>query len=388
MLWREFVMKRRPVSWIRKAIAGRMSLGAAAGFGLAGALQILAAELVAGRVILDPASVKNLGIQTAPALKQTFEETLFALGRIEAIPSRRAVVSSRISGRIAELKVFEGDAVKEGEVALVVESRQPGNPPPRIHLRAPLTGLVSQGHASLGEPVEPTTKILEILDLSEVYAVARIPEDQAGLLRQGMRARIRIAALPNVLSEGRLLRFGTAADPESGTLEAVFLLSNADEAIRPQMRAEFSIVLHEQKEVVAVPREALLSDAKGNYLFVKDFGLPNAFVRAEVRTGMKNDTHVEILQGLFPGDEVVVKAAYPLAYAGEGTISLKEALDAAHGHEHNEDGSEMTPEQRARKTAGTADAAGGKSLSVFLGVLSAVLLALLALLALSRMQAH
>ena len=382
-------MKRRLISWIRKAIAGRIYFGAAAGFGLAGTLQVLsAAELVAGRVILDPASVENLGIQTAQVSKKTFEETLFALGRIEVIPSRRAVVSSRISGRIAELKVFEGDTVKEGEVALVVESRQPGNPPPKILLRAPLTGLVVQGHASLGEPVEPTTEILEILDLSEVYAMARIPEDQAGLLRPGMRARIRIAALPEVVREGRLLRFGTAADPESGTLEAAFLLSNADEAIRPQMRAEFSIVLRERTEVVAVPREALLSDAKGDYLFVKDFDLPNTFVRAEVRTGMKNDTHVEILKGLFPGDEVVVKAAYPLAYAGGGTISLKQALDAAHGHEHNEDGSEITPEQRARKTAGTAAATKGiasQRLSVFLGILSAILLALLAL---SRVQAR
>ena len=372
-------MKRRPASWIRKAIAGRIYFAAMAGFGLVGMLQILsAAELVAGRVILDAASVENLGIQTAQVSKKTFEETLFALGRIEAIPSRRAIVSSRVSGRIAELKVFEGDNVKEGEVALVVESRQPGNPPPQILLRAPLTGLVVQGHASLGEPVEPTTKILEILDLSEVFAVAQIPEDQAGLLRRGMRARIRIAALPNVVCDGRLLRFGTAADPESGTLEAVFLISNVDEAVRPQMRAEFSIVLRERTEVVAVPREALLSDTKGDYLFVKDFDLPNAFVRTEVRIGMKNDTHVEILKGLFPGDEVVVKAAYPLAYAGEGTISLKEALDAAHGHEHNEDGSEMTPEQRAQKTKAMAN--GGKAgLSVFLGVLSAVLLALLAL---------
>ncbi len=382
-------MKRRLVSWIRKAIASRIYFGAAAGFGLAGTLQILsAAELVAGRVILDPASVENLGIQTAQVSKKTFEETLFALGRIEVIPSHRAVVSSRISGRIAELKVFEGDTVKEGEVVLVVESRQPGNPPPRIRLRAPLTGLVVQGHASLGEPVEPTTEILEILDLSKVYAMAQIPEDQAGLLRQGMRARIRIAAIPQAVCEGSLVRFGTAADPESGTLEAVFLLSNADEAVRPQMRAEFSIVLRERKKVVAVPREALLSDAKGDYLFVKDFDLPNAFVRAEVQTGMRNDTHVEILKGLFPGDEVVIKAAYPLAYAGGGTISLKQALDAAHGHEHNEDGSEITPEQRARKTAGMADAAKGiasQRLSVFLGILLAVLLALLAL---SRVQAR
>ena len=46
------------------------------------------------------------------------------------------------------------------------------------------------------------------------------------------------------------------------------------------------------------------------------------------------------------GDDVVVEGAYSLNFAGGGSLSLKEALDAAHGHEHNEDGSEITPEQR------------------------------------------
>ncbi len=357
-------------------------MGSRAGFGLLLALRILeAAESVPGRVILDRVSVENLGVETAQISRENFEETLFVLGRVEAIPSRRAVVSSRVAGRIVELKVFEGDTVKAGEVALVVESRQPGNPPPRIPLRAPLTGLVFGGHVCLGDPVEPTTKILEILDLSEVYAVARIPEDQAGLLRSGMSARVRIAALPAAVFEGRLLRFGTAADPESGTLEAVFLLTNADGSVRPQMRAEFSIVLRERNGVMAVPRAALLSDVKGDYLFVRDFELPNAFVRAAVQIGMKNDTYVEILKGLFPGDEVVVQAAYPLAYAGGGTLSLKEALDAAHGHEHNEDGSEMTTEQRARRAGnpvGGGEIAWQRA-SLFLGVLSVILLVLLVL---------
>ena len=54
---------------------------------------------------------------------------------------------------------------------------------------------------------------------------------------------------------------------------------------------------------------------------------------------------------MFPGDDVVVNGAYSLNHAGSGSgLSLK-ALDAAHGHEHNEDGSEMTPAQRAARTA-------------------------------------
>lgn len=56
---------------------------------------------------------------------------------------------------------------------------------------------------------------------------------------------------------------------------------------------------------------------------------------------------MEILGGLFPGDEVVTKGAYALGFAGGSGPSLKEALDAAHGHEHNADGSEMTAAQKA-----------------------------------------
>ena len=94
-------------------------------------------------VILDETSVENLGVQTVPVSRQTFAETLFALGRIEVIPARQAVLSSRVPGRVQSLQAYEGDVVDEGAVLVVLESRQPGNPPPKAELRAPRTGLVS-----------------------------------------------------------------------------------------------------------------------------------------------------------------------------------------------------------------------------------------------------
>jgi hypothetical protein len=59
-----------------------------------------------------------------------------------------------------------------------------------------------------------------------------------------------------------------------------------------------------------------------------------------------------------PADEVVTRGVYSLSFAGGGSISLKEALDAAHGHEHAEDGSELTPEKRAEMAAKKRAAAG------------------------------
>ena len=92
-----------------------------------------------------------------------------------------------------------------------------------------------------------------------------------------------------------------------------------------------------------------------------------------------------------PGDEVVTQGSYPLSFAGNNTgISLKEALDAAHGHEHAEDGSELTPEQLAEREHDNEDAhdhprGGGPSriLAIY-AILVTLLLAILVGLHLCR----
>ena len=125
---------------------------------------------------------------------------------------------------------------------------------------------------------------------------------------------------------------------------------------KPGMRAEFSIVTEKRTGVMSVPRSALQGDPASRFVYVKDFELPNAFLKTPVVVGRMNERSIEIVRGLFPADEVVIQGAYSLAFAGAGTLSLKAALDAAHGHEHNPDGSELTAEQ---KKAGKQKSANG-----------------------------
>ena len=201
------------------------------------------AKRAANTVVLDETGVKNLRIETVEVEETDFEATIFSLGRIEAIPSKVAAVSSRIPGRIIELKLTPGDTVKVGDEVAKVESRQPGDPPPVISLKAPLSGLVTHVDARLGDPIDPEKAMLEITDLSEVYAVARVPEHQAGRMKTGTVAHIKVAALPNEKFDGELLRFGTSADKASGTIDAIFRLPNSGGQLRADMRAEFSIVM-------------------------------------------------------------------------------------------------------------------------------------------------
>ncbi|MGJ8651360.1 MAG: efflux RND transporter periplasmic adaptor subunit [Opitutaceae bacterium] len=303
-----------------------------------------AAEETSGKniIILDDAAVKNLRIQTEEAEERDFESTVFAIGRIEEIPSRRSVLSSRIAGRISALNTFEGDVVEAGDVLATVESRQLGDPPPSVELKAPQGGLVVASHVRLGQPVEPSAELLDISDRLKLWAVAKIPEQEAAQTKIGTRARIHIPALGDELIEATLTRFGVEADRQSGTVEGIFELDNTDGKLRPGMRAEFSIVLKTKPFVLSIPRSAIQGDPASRVIFVKDFDLPNAFVRVPVVLGEENDQYIEVIRGVFPGDEVVIQGSYVLSFVGGGSgMSLKEALDAAHGHEHAEDGSEL-----------------------------------------------
>ena len=305
---------------------------------------------VANTVILDESSLKNLGIETAEAEEIAFEESIFSLGRIEVLPGKKAVVSSRIPGRVFSVLALPDQDVDEGEELMWVESRQPGDPPPTVMLAAPMAGLIAKVNVAVGQPISPDQTLIEIVDLSVVEAAAHVPEHLAGKLKKGLKARIRVPGFPDQVFEADLAHLGAYGNADSGTLEAAFHLQNPDRLLRPEMRAEFNIVVGTREGVMSIPREAIQGDAGGRFVFIKDYELENAFAKTSIRLGAENAEFVEVLSGLLPGDEVVTKGGYSLTFAGKGSVSLREALDAAHGHPHNDDGTEMTKEQLAGQT--------------------------------------
>lgn len=313
----------------------------------------------ANTVVLNETGVKNLRIETQEAEETTFEETIFALGQLDVLPGKRAVLSSRISGRAFSVLALPHQQVEEGDELMWVESRQPGDPPPTIMLGAPMSGLISKVDIAVGQPVHPDQVLMEIVDLSTLEATASVPQHLAGKLAVGQKAHIRIATQMDKVIEAKIAHIGAYADNNEGTLEASFHLPNDDLMLRPGMRAEFNIVLSQREGVVTVPRSALQGEAANRFVYVKDFDLEHAFIKTPVQVGQMNDRFVEITNGLFPADEVVTRGAYSLSFAGASSVSLKEALDAAHGHEHAADGGELTPEAKAKmeaeKGAGSGD---------------------------------
>ncbi len=344
-------------------------------------------------VILEEAAVANLQLEFTEAEETTFEETIFSLGHIEVLPGKKAIVSSRIPGRAFSVLVIPHQEVDVDAEVAWIESRQPGDPPPVIKLNAPISGTVSKVNIAQGQPVTPDQELIEILDLSTVEAAASVPQHLAGKLTPNVKAHIRLNALPDRVFEAKLAHIAAVADETTGTIEAAFHVPNPDKLLRPGMKAEFSIVVSTREGVMSIPRAAVQGDAAERFVYIKDYQLKNAFVKTSVVLGTQNDRFVEVIKGLFPGDEVVTRGAYALGFAGKGSVSLKEAMDAAHGHPHNEDGSEMTKEQIAARDKNhddhdhTASPAGWNTLTSFFAGSSGLLLILLIVAMLKRKEA-
>jgi multidrug efflux pump subunit AcrA (membrane-fusion protein) len=267
-----------------------------------------------GPVTLTPEAERNLGLKVEAAALRTIEKTLTALGHVEVDPARVASLTSRISGRVTRLVVKEGDTVTKGDFLLEIESRQVGDPPPRIEFKASIGGTILDRHAFSGDSVEPDNHLLKVVDLSSLYVVARIYEGQIAQVKNGLKVRIRAEAYPEELFAGEVEGHTAQLDPETRTLGVRVRVANPDRKLLPNMRATLTIVTAEADSVITVPLAAVLGEAGNLFVFVQDDKDPHTFVRTPVVVGQRDDRYVEIIEGVLPGANVVTLGNYQLQY--------------------------------------------------------------------------
>ncbi|MCC5848482.1 MAG: efflux RND transporter periplasmic adaptor subunit [Verrucomicrobia bacterium] len=302
------------------------------------------AERAENILILDETAVRNLQLESTVVFLEPFERTQTVLGRVEVLPERQSVLSSRVPGRIVSILVSEGQRVESGQALALLEPQAAQSERPPLELKAPADGRVVRMNLRLGATVDPGEVLMEISDTSRLRVVLQLPESLTARIPDAAQVRVKVPGLSSDLPVASIERFADHLDSAKGWLDAFLTVENADGRLRPGMRVEGEVILDRREDVLSVPREAVRGDTARPVVFVKDFELPHAFLRSPVVLGSRNESRVEILSGLFEGDEVITRGSYALSFTGSGSgPSLKEALDAAHGHEHNEDGSEIEP---------------------------------------------
>lgn len=287
-----------------------------------------------GPIIITEDARKNLDLQTAEAEVRTINNVLSVIGQVEPIPSRSAAITSRVSGRVYSLKVQEGELVKKGQALVEVESRQLGDPPPRVEYKSPIDGVIIDRHAVLGDTVEPDKHLLEVVDLGDVYVEGRIYEGQISLIKNGQKVRVIVESYPAESFEGTVEVISGALDAESRTLKVWVRVPNGSLKLRPNMRATLHILVGQSESVIGIPNQSILGEAGEYFTFIQSDSNPLEYKRQSVVLGAKDDQFSEVVEGILPGDRVVTSGNYQLQYIKAQSKDKKEQANGGEG-EHN-----------------------------------------------------
>lgn len=174
---------------------------------------------------------------------------------------------------------------------------------------SPVTGYVSAVHIVEGESTSKGYAVLELIRQGTPVASLDISEYDAPLLEEGQPARLSIAALSDEEFDGVVEKIHSHAieKDSSGSDEMVvpvkIVLLNADERLKAGYTADVRIILEERTEVLAIPLKALVTRDGVSYVYLLR---EKRVVRQEVETGMYGDKMVEIIEGISPGDVLIL----------------------------------------------------------------------------------
>ncbi|MDA0329056.1 MAG: efflux RND transporter periplasmic adaptor subunit [Gemmatimonadetes bacterium] len=194
----------------------------------------------------------------------------------------------------------------------------------RSRVLAPFRGRIADIRVVEGQHVSVGSDLLTVVDLDLIKVEVRVLEAELGFLSEGRRAEVTFAAFPGEVFGGAIETINPVVDPESRTGRVTVLLPNADGRIKPGMYAEVSLDAEALPDRVLVPRSAILERGEGRrrtMLFVYEESERGALAKWRyVNTGRENDTHVEIVvegaeQGTVePGEVVLIDGHHYLAH--------------------------------------------------------------------------
>ncbi|MBK4737796.1 efflux RND transporter periplasmic adaptor subunit [Noviherbaspirillum pedocola] len=170
-------------------------------------------------------------------------------------------------------------------------------------------GVIVEHRVSQGQVVQPADTLFTIADLSRVWAVAEVPEQQIDGIQAGQRVEIEVPALGNRKIEGRLIHVSDVVDAERRTVTVRTELDNADRRLKPAMLATMLIEgLPQQK--LAVPSAAVVRENDEDMVLKEQS--PGSFRLTKVKLGPEQGGMRTVESGLASGERIVAEGAFHL----------------------------------------------------------------------------
>lgn len=216
-------------------------------------------------------------------------------GKIEGY--KQTEIFSDVPGRFLEYKVSEGEYVKKDQVVAEIDRSIPGVSFEKAKVISPIDGRVYELSINKGDFVTNQTPVCMIVEDANKIAKVSVSSEMLDKVKNGTFAQVEVDGKKY---DGRVIR--VSKYPNNYTnLGSIDIMFNSDGNLINK-GCTVKILLEAKKDVLTVPFESVKNDQNGEYVFVLKNGIVN---KVEVKTGLRNESQVQIMSGLILGDTVI-----------------------------------------------------------------------------------
>ncbi|ADL54742.1 efflux RND transporter periplasmic adaptor subunit [Gallionella capsiferriformans] len=334
-----------------------------------------------GGVNISVEKVQKLGVKSEAATLRGLNKTIHATGRIEIDERRTYTIAPKFEGWVEHLYVNStGETVNRGQALFDVYSPElvsaqreyaiaaqgeaklenadeetkagmkqladaslarlknwditpgeikqltTGKSRRSLTYYAPVSGIVLEKKAVQGMRFMPGETLYQIADLSQVWVLADINEQDIGQVTTGSDAQVSIGAYPDKLFKGKVAFVYPTLNSATRTVQVRVEIANPQGLLKPSMFANVTLPVGSNTRMLTVPTSAVIDSGMRQVVLVQL--AQGRFAPRTVKLGSRSNDYVEILDGLVEGEQVVTSALFLI----DAESNLKAALGGLGGH--------------------------------------------------------
>jgi cobalt-zinc-cadmium efflux system membrane fusion protein len=226
--------------------------------------------------------------------------------------TQQDLVSAQAAVKKAEIEVNRGHDLLEDDLKV------PADPPANrqdetedeVPIIAPADGYILERNVTPGKTVELSAVTFVIGDLSTVWMLASVRQEDLGKLHLDQFAFVTLPGQDNTRLQGKITNLGQEFDRDTRMMQVRIELANPNGRLRPEMLANAEIPVGGGKPVVVIPSDAVQQINGQDVVFVRT--APDRFAVRPVRVGETADSKTPILEGVKAGDQVAIRGSFIL----------------------------------------------------------------------------
>jgi cobalt-zinc-cadmium efflux system membrane fusion protein len=242
-------------------------------------------------------------------------QTLLSLkaGSVQQVDqAKQELLSAETQVRGAQVEVDRGKDQLEDDLRVPADP-QPGKEDEEadnVPILAPANGYVIEKFITPGKTVQPSSDTYVIGDLSQVWMLASVRQENLEQIHVGQSAVVTLPGISNERFTGKITNLGQKLDEVTRAMQVRIVLNNPRNELKPEMLATAEIPVGQRKPALLVPSSAVQQIETQDVVFVRT--APDRFKVRAVRVGETSGGETPVLEGLDAGEQVAVKGSFVL----------------------------------------------------------------------------